>query len=77
MVENTIGIPFQHFGKSNDRFQVTFESQLTPFFQGFLNPSRIQIIPEFLQRILENVYRGQVWFSSSNLLSRGYYSERR
>ena len=60
MVENAIGIPFQHFGKSHHWTDFAFKSHRTPIIQCFLSPFRIQIIPEFLQRILENVYRGQV-----------------
>ena len=55
MVENTVGIIFEHFGKGNHRFQMTLKSHPTPFFQGFLNPNQIQVFPEFLQHILEDI----------------------
>ena len=73
MVENTIGIIFEHFSKSDHRFQMTLISELAPFFQGFLNLGTTCPLPELFQEIFEKVNQGQVVIQFQQLLKSGSF----
>jgi len=60
MVKNAVGIIFEHFGKSDHRFNIPLICYFTPSFQSFLNLAKTFALPEFFQGILEQVNHGQI-----------------
>lgn len=78
MVDNTIGISPQSFGKGYYRSYFAFYGYRTPLVQKALSTFWISILPEFLQIILKDINsRDSLFFSLRRVLSCSFSSWRR